>query len=294
MNYYNEIKQKLIDNEIYKKAKDYSKNKNDLETYYNVGKLLYEAGKKYGENIIKNYSKKLTSELGKGYNTTALKRMRKFYSLIQKGATLSHQLTWSHYCELLSMKNISHINYYINLIKINNLSIRKLREKIKSKEYERLPNKTKIKLINKKDTDITDLIKNPIIIKNNTNYEKITEKILHNLILENIEDFMKELGHGFSYIGSEYKIKIGTNYNYIDLLLFNYILNSFVVVELKVTEIKKEYIGQIETYMNYIDKNVKKDFHNKTIGIIIIKKDNKYIMEYCSDKRIYRTTYITN
>ena len=294
MNYYNEIKQKLIDNEIYKKAKDYSKNKNDLETYYNVGKLLYEAGKKYGENIIKNYSKKLTSELGKGYNTTALKRMRKFYSLIQKGATLSHQLTWSHYCELLSMKNISQINYYINLIKINNLSIRKLREKIKSKEYERLPNKTKIKLINKKDTDITDLIKNPIIIKNNTNYEKITEKILHNLILENIEDFMKELGHGFSYIGSEYKIKIGTNYNYIDLLLFNYILNSFVVVELKVTEIKKEYIGQIETYMNYIDKNVKKDFHNKTIGIIIIKKDNKYIMEYCSDKRIYRTTYITN
>ena len=105
---------------------------------------------------------------------------------------------------------------------------------------------------------------------------------------------MMELGSGYSFIGSEYKIKIGNRYNYIDLLLFNYIYNSFVVIELKVTELKKEHIGQIKTYMNYIDKKIKTPTHDKTIGIIIIKKDNDYIMEYCSDERIYKTTYKVN
>ena len=102
---------------------------------------------------------------------------------------------------------------------------------------------------------------------------------------------MKELGNGFSFIGSEYKIKLGKKYNYIDLLLYNIEFNCYVVVELKVTELKKEHIGQIEIYMNYIDKNLKKINQDKTIGIIICKKDNKYIIEYCSDKRILSTEY---
>ena len=102
---------------------------------------------------------------------------------------------------------------------------------------------------------------------------------------------MKELGNGYAYIDSEYKIKIGNNYNYIDLLLYNIEYNCYVIIELKVTELKKEHIGQIETYMNYIDKNLKTINQDKTIGIIICKKDNKFIMEYCSDERIYRTTY---
>ena len=106
-----------------------------------------------------------------------------------------------------------------------------------------------------------------------------------------MENFLVELGNGFSFIKSEYKIKIGNNYNYIDLLLFNYIYNCFIVIELKVTELKKEHIGQIETYMNYIDKNLKTINQDKTIGVIITKKDNKFIMEYCSDKRILNTTY---
>ena len=122
-------------------------------------------------------------------------------------------------------------------------------------------------------------------------YALTFEKMLKQLILEDISNFMKELGEGFSFIDSEYKIKIGNNYNYIDILLFNYKYNCFVVVELKVTELKKEHIGQIELYMNYIDKNVKNIYQDKTIGIIIVKKDNQFIMEYCSDERIYRTTY---
>ena len=102
---------------------------------------------------------------------------------------------------------------------------------------------------------------------------------------------MLELGSGFCYIKNEYKIKIGERYNYIDLLLFNYIYNAFVVVELKITELKKEHIGQIQVYMNYVDNNLRKLNQDKTIGIIICKKDNKFVMEYSSDNRIYQTIY---
>ena len=285
MNYYNEIKTQILNNEITKKVKDYSKNKSDLTTYYNVGKLLSEAGKHYGEGIIKEYSEKLTKEFGKGYSTRTLKYMRKFY-IFQKRQAVPALLTWSHYIELLKIGNDSKIIFYANLAINENLSTRQLRDHIKNKEYERLDESTKLKLIKEEDLKLEDTIKNPIIISNKFNYEIVSEKILQNLILENIEEFMKELGNSFSFIGSEYPIKIGCNYNYIDLLLYNIEFNCYVVIELKVTELKKEHIGQIEVYMNYIDKNLRKQMQDKTIGIILCKKDNKFIMEYCSDERI--------
>lgn len=291
MNYYEDIKKKLINNEINRKVKTYSINKNDLNVYYNVGKTLNEAGKHYGENIIKEYSKKLTNELGKGYGVSNLRRFRQFYLMIEKGATLSHLLTWSHYIEIIPINNVTTINYYINICIYQNLSVRELRNKIKNKEYERLDEETKNKLINNEKLNIKDNIKNPILIKNIHNYTEITEKILQKLILEDISSFMKELGDSFSFIDNEYKIKIGERYNYIDLLLFNIEFNCYVVVELKVTELKKEHIGQIQVYMNYIDKNLKKINQDKTIGIIICKKENKYVIEYSSDPRIVARTY---
>ena len=297
-NYYDEIKNELINNEVYKRVKDYSKNRNELSTYYNVGKLLIEAQggedrAKYGDGLIKEYSKRLTKELGKGYSTRSLKNMRKFYLLFEKGQPLAAQLSWSHYCELLSLKDVNEIEYYIKITSEQFLSKRQLKEKIKNKEYQRLDDNTKLKLINKEEMSIGDTIKNPIIIKNKLGIDKenISEKVLQGLILEDIEGFMNELGDGFSYIGSEYKIKIGNTYNYIDLLLFNYIYNSFVVVELKVTEVKKEHIGQVEVYMNYIDKHIKGINNNKTIGIVVARKDNHYYIEYSSDKRIYTRDY---
>ena len=286
-NYYNEIKNELINNEIYKRVKDYSKNRNELSVYYNVGKLLSEAGKHYGEGIIKEYSRKLTIEIGSGYGISNLKRMRQFYLIVEKGVALPHQLSWSHILAILPINNINEINYYISISIEQNLSYRQLREKIKSKEYQRLDDKTKLKLINKEEIVVSDFIKNPIIIRNKYNVDKehITEKILQKLILEDIEKFLLELGTGFSFIKSEYKIKIGSTYNYIDLLLFNYTYNCFVVIELKVTELKKEHIGQIEVYMNYVDKNIKTINQDKTIGVIICKKDNGYYIEYSSDSR---------
>jgi predicted nuclease of restriction endonuclease-like (RecB) superfamily len=217
--------------------------------------------------------------------------MRAFY-FFQKRQSVIADLSWTHYLQLLSLKEESKIQYYINITKSLNLSIRQLREKIKSKEYERLPESTRNKLINKKEPNIKELIPEPIIIKCNfLDKEKLSEKLLHKLIVENIKEFMEQLGEGYSYIGDEYKIRIGESYNYIDLLLFNYIYNCFVVVELKVTELKSEHIGQIEKYINYIDLNVKNINQNKTICLILVKENNKFVIKYSTDKSIISRSY---
>ena len=293
MNYYNEIKQELINNEINRKVKNYSINKSDLNAYYNVGKILSESGKHYGEGIVKEYSQKLKIELGKSYSVRLLYRMLKYYDFISKGKlpTLSAKLSWSHYDEILRFDDVSKIAYYINISEKQNLSIRQLREKIKFNEYERLPEDAKNKLINNEESNIVDFVKNPIRIKNNKNYEILSEKVLQKLILEDIENFLEELGIGFTFIKSEYPIKLGDRYNYIDLLLYNIKYKCYVVVELKITELKKEHTGQIMTYMNYIDKNIRNIDENKTVGIIICKRENKYVIEFCSDDRIIAREY---
>lgn len=293
MNYYNEIKRELIDNEINRKLKDYSKNKYELRKYYNVGKLLQRAGNNYGERIIREYSEKLTKELGKKYSVRYLFDIRRLY-LFSKVHPLGAQLTMSHYRLLFPLDDDNEINYYINQVIERKLSKRELEIIIKSKEYKRLPESTRNKLIKNEKFSIIDFVKNPIQIKNSNNYEIISEKVLQKIILEDISSFLKELGNNFCFIDNEYKIKIGDNYNYIDLLLYNIEFNSYVVVELKVTELKKEHIGQIQVYMNYIDTNLRKINQDKTIGIIICKKDNKYIMEYCSDERIISKEYVLN
>ena len=169
-----------------------------------------------------------------------------------------------------------------------------LQEKLINKKengWETIDEETKKKLKTKEQLKVSDLVKNPLQIRNTSGNNEISEKVLQKLILEDIPSFLDELGNGFTFVRNEYKIKIGDRYNYIDLLLFNYEFNCFVVVELKVTELKKEHIGQIEFYMNYIDKNLKNINQNKTIGIIICKKENKYVIEYCSDDRIIAREY---
>lgn len=296
MNYYESIKQEFINNEINRKVKNYSINRSELDTYYNVGKMLIEAQggetrAKYGNNLIKEYSKKLMEEVDKKYSERYLREMRQYYLYVEKWHPVDAKLTWSHYRILMSLNDDNKINYYMNQIIRLNLSKRQLQEIIKNKEYERLPESTKNKIIKQEEISIEDNIKNPIIINNKNNYESINEKILQKLILEDITSFMKELGEGYSFIDNEYKIKLGDRYNYIDILLYNIEFNCYVLVELKVCELKKEHIGQIEIYMNYIDNSLKKINQNNTIGIIICRKNNKYVIEYCSDKRIIARVY---
>ena len=289
VNYYNEIKEKLLKNEIYAKVKDYSKERNKVLTYFEVGKLLSEAGKEYGNDIIGKYADKLAIEVGKKYNERYLRYMRQFYelTLVIKWNPLGSILSWSHYKVLLPLKNVDEIKYYIDICEKRNLTKRELESLIKSKEYEKLSEETKNKLITNEELKLPDLVPDPILIKSKLNQEKLTEYTLKETILNNLDNFLKELGNGFSYIGNEYKIKIGSNYNYIDLLLYNVEYNCYVVIELKVAELKKEHIGQIQIYMNYVDINVKDITDDKTIGIIICARNNKYIIEYCSDERIF-------
>ena len=301
-NVYVEIKNELLQSRIDKKIDTYFTNKNELTHYYNVGKMIVDAqgGReraKYGDELIKKFSEKLTKDLGKGYGYRILNLMRKFY-LFQKmypvDAQFNISLNWSHYRELLRFNDYGEIYYYINQIITNHWSKRTLQNHIKLKEYQRLSEKAKNKFINKDELNVYDSIKNPIYINtysNNVNKDTIEEKVLKSYILKDMENFLEQLGEGFYFRKSEYKIIIGNKPNYIDLLLYNAIYNCHVVVELKVTESNKNHLGQIQVYMNYIDKHIKNISQNKTIGIIVCKRDDKYLIEYSSDNRIRITTY---
>lgn len=288
---YDRIENKILNHEIYQNVKDYSKAKEKLKTYLEVGKLLKDADIKYGNKVIKDYSNRLTIKFGKKYTTSLLYEIKQFYNIIEKVPTLSGKLTWSHWYEMLPINDINKIIYYVNQCEINNIDVRGLRSKIKSKEYERLPEDTKTKLIIQDKIEIKDFVPNPILIRNKNNIEIVTEKALQKLILEDVENFLDELGNGFTFIKSEYSIKLDDRYNYIDLLLYNIKYKCYVVVELKVTEIKKEHTGQIMIYMNYIDKNIKTIEENDTVGIIICKQDNEYVIKYCSDEKIIAREY---
>ena len=293
MNYYNEIKEKIIKSEIYDKVKDYAKDRHKVSVYFEIGKLLSEAGKEYGKNIIKQYSEKLMIEVGKKYNERNLRYMRQFYEMQieTKWNALRSKLCWSHYREVLSLKDIGEIKYYLNECESKNLTQRQLHELIKQKTYNRLSFEVKNKIINKEEINVYDLIPDPIYIKSNSYDLELTEYALKQIVLNNLDEFLLQLGNGFAYLGNEYRIKIGDRYNYIDILLFNIKFNCYIVLEFKITELKKEHIGQIQVYMNYIDNNLKNLTQNKTIGIIICKKNNKYVLAYSSDERIISREY---
>ena len=291
MNYYNEIKDTLIRNEVYKRAKDHSKNRSDLNSYYEVGRLLVEAQggeerAKYGNKLIKEYSDRLGKELGKGYSERNLFDMRKFYLLIQKVQTVSAQLTWSHYVKLMKLENINEIKYYIYITEKQNLSVRELTTKIKSKEYERIGYKEELS-----EPKVNTLIKDPVIINTKVVPDKINELFVHNSILEDMSNFLKQLGIGFTYVDHEVKIKIGNNYHYIDFLLYNVKFNCYVVLELKTTSFKAEYVGQVKKYMGYVDEHIKEVFNDKTIGIIMCLENDKYVFKYIKPNDVFVTTY---
>ena len=304
MNYYNEIKNILIDNSIGRKVREYKSNQKDLESYYNVGKLLVEAQggeerAKYGNGLIKEYSKRLTSELGKGYSIQNLKNMRRFYLVVEKRQSLivqfkSLNISWTFIIKLLKLNDINELLYYINCINKMNLTTRELDSKLKSKEYERLDSKIREKLVKQEEVSVKDKIPDPIVLEGLEYKEKLTEKVVQKWIDENPASFCKSLGEGYTYCGSQYKIKIGANYNYIDVLLFNVMDMNYVVVEIKVTEIKKEHIGQIQTYMNYIDINLKKEFHNKTTGILLVRENNKWLIKSINGDDVSIRNFITS
>ena len=285
-NYLENIKNEIINGNAKVIAKNYQINNVKLTMNYNIGKELAEAGKHYGEGIVKKYASILTNEFGRGYSVSNLKRMRQFYILFEKGAPLAHQLTWEHLRLLLPLKDVNKINYYISIIRRDNLSKRALAERIKINEYDRLSDGAKESLLNKEELSLIQSVLNPIVLTPNKSYEIYTEKVLQEIIYENLDSFMKQLGGGYTYMGREYKLNIGDKKNYIDYLFYNVVDSRYCVVEIKAREYKKSDYGQIKTYMNYIDEHLKTITQNSTIGIIITKSVNKFEAHYVKDNQV--------
>ena len=285
-NYLENIKNEIINGNAKVAAKNYQINNVKLTMNYNIGKELAEAGKHYGEGIVKKYASILTNEFGRGYSVSNLKRMRQFYILFEKGAPLAHQLTWEHLRLLLPLKDVNKINYYISIIRRDNLSKRALAERIKINEYDRLSDGAKESLLNKEELSLIQSVLNPIVLTPNKSYEIYTEKVLQEIIYENLDSFMKQLGGGYFYVGREYKLNIGDKKNYIDYLFYNVVDSRYCVVEIKAREYKKSDYGQIKTYMNYIDEHLKNITQNSTIGIIITKSVNKFEAHYVKDNQV--------
>ena len=274
-------------------------NQSTLENYWNIGKLLVEAQggenrAKYGNGLIKEWAIQYTEKYGRGYDATNLKRYRQFFQQFQKGAPMGHQLTWSHIRELLPIKEENKRNYYINLCVERNLSKRELIKEIKLNSYERLltkPEKIEIVVPIEKENVLRNM-KNPIVLELNKNETVSTEHELEICILAKLKSFFKQLGEGFCFVENQYKLMVGDKSYYIDILLFNINLNCYVVVELKLRELRKEDKAQIEFYMKTIDIQIKKNFHNKTIGIIISKQQDKLIANFVSSDMIIPLTYV--
>ena len=209
----------------------------------------------------------------------------------KKGGTLCHQLTWSNIRILLPIKNENKRNYYINMCIKKNLSARELKKEIKNNAFERLSlaDKENIKLISNKNEVLTikDTLKDPVLITINEDLDNVNEEKLAKIIRKELEIFLLELGHGYAYIGKE--VRMGESY--CDLLFFNTEFLCYVVIELKTRKIKKEDIGQLEYYVNYVDENMKKESFNPTIGVLVAKEGNYLVMKYCTNKNIYKTTY---
>ena len=302
MNYYKQVEILIKKNEISKGVRTLQDNSETLYTYWNIGKLIVEAQggekrAKYGDGLINDWGKKLSEKYGKGYDKSNLTRMRLFYLLFPIVGTVCQQLSWSHYRYILPIKDVNERNYYINQVILNNLSVRDLRREIKNKSFDRLSykDKTNIEIINDNNKiTIEDMIKNPIILKSDNDINEINEAVIHKYIISLLEDKFLELGTGFALVGHEYKTIINSNTYYIDLLFFNYLLNAFVIVEVKTRNLKPQDIGQLEFYVKYIENNIKESNHNKTIGVLIVKKNNQYVIEYTTNEDIYVTTYMLN
>ena len=297
MNYLNEVNEYIKRVEIGKSIREAKANRELVECYWNVGRLIVEAqgGKekaKYGNELIKKWAEKLTKEYGKGYDYTNLSRFRQLYLYFPIGGPLAHQLTWTNICKILPIKDENKRNYYINLCITNNLSKRELEREMKNNSYERLeykPDKIDI-IIPSKIANISDNFMNPILLKLEDKAVK-NEIDLEKLIYSQLSYVFLQLGNGFTWVGNQYKVSDGNKSYFIDMLLYNYKYNCFVVVEIKCRKLKKEDKGQVEFYMELVDNYVKEVSNNPTIGIIITKEQDKFIANFVRSEKVMPLTY---
>lgn len=297
MNNYEEVETLVKKVEIGKAIRERQANNEITEAYWNIGKLIVEAqgGKeksKYGDALLKEWSKKLSKEYGKGYDYTNLSRFRQLYLYFPIVGPVGQQLNWTIIRTILPIKDENKRNYYINLCIKNNLSKRELIKEIKNNSYERLEHKPdKVDIITSTNVPtITENFKNPILLNLNGNKVE-NEKNLEKLIYSQLSYVFMQLGNDFTWVGNQYKISDGNKNYYIDMLLYNINYNCYVIVEIKCRTLKKEDKGQTEFYMTLVDKYKKRANNNPTIGIIITREQDKFVANFVKSEKLVPLTY---
>ncbi len=275
-----------------------------LDLYWHIGENIVnnlQKGKekaKYGEHILRNLSMRLTAQYGKSFSKRNLERMRKFYVCYPIATTLLSQLSWSHYLELLKVKDENIRNFYMQECINSRWDVRTLRRMIQSHLYERLLTSSdednKLAMQGNVINTSKDLVKDPYVLEFLNLGSNYKEKDLENEILNHLKEFLLELGKGFAFVGSEVKLKIDNKNYYPDLVFYNNILNCYVVLELKIGEVTHKDIGQINMYVNYYDENIKKESDNPTVGILLSTNHNKTVVKYALPKNseIYASKYL--
>ncbi|MCT7469763.1 PDDEXK nuclease domain-containing protein [Aliarcobacter cryaerophilus] len=308
-NFYQEIKELLYSakNRVYQTI-----NTTMTQTYFQIGKRIVEEEQggetraEYGSALLKNLSSELIKEFGKGYSEQNLKNMRQFYLIYQKRQTVSSEfkLSWSHYIFLTRIENIDERNFYeIESIE-NSWSLRELKRQFDSGLFERLKlssDKQKVKELSAKGQVIQtaqDLIKDPYILEfvGLPELSLYSESELEQKLIDKLEHFLLELGKGFTFVARQKRITIDEKHFKVDLVFYNRLLKSFVVIDLKIGELKHQDIGQMMMYVNYFDRFEKTDDENSTIGIILCKDKSKALVELTLPKdnnQIYASKYLT-
>lgn len=254
-----------------------------LLTYWQIGQLIVEDEQKgkeratYGSYTLKNLSKKLTLEFGKGFDESNLRNMRSFYQAFPICDALRHELSWTHYRLLIRLDNSEKMNYYINESIQNNWNSRDLKRQINSLSYERV-------LDHKKSSSETihSVLKDPYIFEflGLRNDEKISEKDIETAIIDHIQKFLLEFGKGFAFVARQQHISTDTSDFYIDLVFYNYILKCFVIIDLKTGELSHQDIGQIDMYVRMYDDMKRNEGDNPTIGILLCSEKDETIVKY--------------
>jgi len=254
-----------------------------LLTYWQIGKLIVEDEQKgnkraeYGKYTLKDLSKKLTLEFGKGFDESNLRNMRTFYHSFPICDALRHELSWTHYRLLIRLDNFDKINYYINESIQNNWNYRDLKRQINSLAYERVLKHTKTT-----DETIHNVLKDPYIFEflGLKTDEKISEKDIETAIIDHIQKFLLEFGKGFAFVARQQHISTETSDFYIDLVFYNYILKCFVIIDLKTGELSHQDIGQIDMYVRMYDDLKRGEGDNPTIGILLCSEKDETIVKY--------------
>ena len=289
----------------------YEVNNTMLLAYWNVGRIIVENEQKgnikaeYGKQVLKELSKELRKTFGSGFSVSNLFNMRKLYVIYPKFQTLSRKLSWSHYCELLSIEDDDERNFYEKECINSNWSVRELKRQLETSLYERLllsdgeKNKERVYELSKVGQTLAkhdDILKEPYVFEflGIKEPKSILERNLEKKLVHHIEEFLLELGKGFMFVGTQQRVTLGNTHYYVDMVFYNKILKCYVLIDLKNGPMKPEYAGQMNMYLNYYNAEINDEYDNKPIGIILCRSKKEVAMEYALgglSNNIFASTY---